>query len=169
MTVGAGATRTSATSPKRTWPPPGVSISKLRISLKFPRFSGMLHTTTSNTFCSSNKLPTLIPDNKVAAARRTSPGLMPKRAHSQVDFDFYSGLFERKHCARIDYTWNTCNGLLDLIYFGTQDFIVVAIQAHCIAITGLLLEVGKASVADKSELHYPGQGSRRLSFGRRQP
>ena len=34
-------------------------------------------TTTSNLFWNSNRLPTPIPENIVAAARRTSPGLSP--------------------------------------------------------------------------------------------
>src|SRR5262249_24535172 len=36
--------------------------------------------TTSNTFWSSNRLPTSIPASSVAAARRTSPGLTPWRS-----------------------------------------------------------------------------------------
>ena len=77
MMLAEGTIRTSATSPKRTCSPLGVSISRSRILVRLWRVSGVLHTTTSNTFCSSNRFPTWSPDSKVAAARRTSPGLIP--------------------------------------------------------------------------------------------
>ena len=44
---------------------------------KLVRSSGVPHTTTSKTFCSSNRLPTWMPDSSDVAARRTSPGLTP--------------------------------------------------------------------------------------------
>jgi len=68
--------RTVATSPRRTRPPAGVSISMSWMLVRLWRTLGSPQTTTSNTFCSSNRLPTVIPDSRVAAARRTSPGLI---------------------------------------------------------------------------------------------
>jgi hypothetical protein len=45
--------------------------------LRLCRVSGVLQTTTENTFCSSNRLPTWIPEISVDSARRTSPGFKP--------------------------------------------------------------------------------------------
>ena len=41
------------------------------------RVLGVPYTITSNTFCSSNRLPTWRPETSDVAARRTSPGLRP--------------------------------------------------------------------------------------------
>ena len=45
--------------------------------LDLSKAAGVPHTTTPNTFWSSKRLPTSIPFTSVAAARRTSPGLIP--------------------------------------------------------------------------------------------
>ena len=47
------------------------------MSLRFLRRFGAPQTTTSNTFCSWNRLPTVMPPIRADAARRTSPGLRP--------------------------------------------------------------------------------------------
>ena len=77
MTDGVSAVRTSATSPSRTVPPPGRSISRFWMSSMLRRVDGTPCTITSKTFWSSNRLPTWMPWTSVASARRTSPGVMP--------------------------------------------------------------------------------------------
>ena len=71
-------TRTSATWPSVMWPPPGRSISRFLTPSTLPRVLGAPWTMTSKTFCSSNTLPTWMPCNSVASARRTSPGVTPR-------------------------------------------------------------------------------------------
>ena len=68
---------TVAMSPSRTWPPLGVSINRSANPDGLCRTAGPPQTTTSNTFCSSYRLPTSRPEIRVAASRRTSPGLSP--------------------------------------------------------------------------------------------
>jgi hypothetical protein len=58
MFAGSGAMRTLATSPRRTWPPDGVSISNRRTLVRLFRVEGVPRTMTSNTFCASKRLPT---------------------------------------------------------------------------------------------------------------
>ena len=84
-----GATPHVATSPSRTWPPSGVSISRSPDARSgCCAVPGAPRTTTSKTFCCSKRLPTSMPESSVAAGRRTSPGLMPYRwAAAQVDLD----------------------------------------------------------------------------------
>ena len=77
MTDGVSTVRTSATSPSRTVPPPGRSISRFWMSSMLRRVDGTPCTITSKTFWSSNRLPTWMPWTSVASARRTSPGVMP--------------------------------------------------------------------------------------------
>ena len=69
-------TRTSATWPRRTWPPPGRSSSRLRTFATLSRVLGSPCTITSKTFWPSNTLPTVMPWSSAASARRTSPGLI---------------------------------------------------------------------------------------------
>ena len=65
--------------PSRTCPPPGGRSAGCARSATLRRVAGVPRTTTSKTFCSSKMLPTWMPCSSVASARRTSPGLMPKR------------------------------------------------------------------------------------------
>ena len=96
--VGDEPMRTSATSPRVTWPPSGRSSSRFRTSLTLRRTSGAPQTCTSKIFCSSNSTPTWMPDTSVVAARRTSPGLIPSRLGlGQVDLDLDASA--RSRCA----------------------------------------------------------------------
>ena len=77
ISLGVGATTTSAAASNGTIPPPGVCSPTRRISGMLARTSGLPHTTTSNIFWSSKISPTLVPCTSVVAARRTSAGETP--------------------------------------------------------------------------------------------
>ena len=72
-----GLTRTSATSAKRTREPLGVSIGRLRMSVRLRRALGVLQTCTSYALPPLKMSPTSSLDTSAEAARRTSPGLSP--------------------------------------------------------------------------------------------
>ena len=64
---------------------------------------GVPRTTTSKTFCFSNRLPTWMPDSSVASARRTSPGLMPYRcAFARLDLDRHGRLLGQRSTRGFD-------------------------------------------------------------------
>jgi hypothetical protein len=77
MTLGVGAIRTCATSPRRTCPPSGVSIGMSAIAVGLDRVRGVLQTITSRTWAGFQTSFTSGPATRIDAARRTSPGFRP--------------------------------------------------------------------------------------------
>ena len=77
IALGVGRMRTSATCLSTICPPSGVLSGRLMTSVKLFRVSGVLQTLTSYALPSRKMSPTSSPFMRVAAARRTSPGLSP--------------------------------------------------------------------------------------------
>ena len=94
--------RPAATSPRRTWEPSGASMRRSRMLSRLSRTSGTPRTMTWKTFCCSKKAPTSSPCTRVAAARRTSPGLTPCFAgRVEVDLDLQRRLHRRRQDVRV--------------------------------------------------------------------
>jgi hypothetical protein len=78
------------------------------------RSSGGVHTTTSKTFSSSNRLPTTMPDRRLVAIRRTSPGFRPEAIRGcQVDLDLDGRFLGDTHDVSARDVRDDCDGLPD--------------------------------------------------------
>ena len=75
-----GTIATSATALSGTVLPPGTGRRIARIASMLPRDSGVPQTTTSKNRWSSKNSPTFVPCTSVVTARRTSPGVRPRRS-----------------------------------------------------------------------------------------
>ena len=80
ISLGAGTSAISATSPSGTCVPSGVSIGRVLSFETSLRTSSTPQTNTSKIFCSWYSSPTFVPLTSVVAARRTSPAVRPSRA-----------------------------------------------------------------------------------------
>ena len=131
MTAGVCATRTSATSPRRTWPPPGLSISRLRTLATLRRVVGRAlddHLEDLLVLEDAADLDAL--QQRGLRAAHVAGLDAPARAFARSTSISRFGCVGRQLDARVDDAVDAGHELLHLRRLAAQDGLVLAEDAH---------------------------------------